>query len=56
MSNLFQTLEYEAFRAGITPRTERSREWFMTKSKGHEEHQPQYVDERGSYSAQEPSV
>ena len=31
MSNLFQTLEYEAFRAGITPRTQQSREWFRTK-------------------------
>lgn len=33
MANLFQKLEYEAFRAGITPRTEQSREWFMTKAK-----------------------
>ena len=31
MSNLFQTLEYEAFRAGINPRTQQSREWFRTK-------------------------
>ena len=31
MSNLFQTLEYEAFRAGITPRTSQSREWFRNK-------------------------
>ena len=27
-SNLFQRLEIEAFRAGITPRTKESREWF----------------------------
>ena len=33
MSNLFQTLEYEAFRAGITPRTAESREWFRGKIK-----------------------
>ena len=32
MSNLFQTLEIEAFRKGITPRTAQSREWFMKKS------------------------
>jgi hypothetical protein len=31
MSNLFQKLEYEAFRAGITPRTAQSRDWFRTK-------------------------
>lgn len=31
MSNLFQTLEYEAFRAGITPRTKQSREWFRQR-------------------------
>jgi len=31
MSNLFQTLEQEAFRAGITPRTRQSREWFANK-------------------------
>lgn len=33
MSTLFQKLEYEAFRAGITPRTEQSRAWFMDKVK-----------------------
>lgn len=33
MSNLFHTLELEAFRKGITPRTEQSREWFMTRAK-----------------------
>jgi hypothetical protein len=31
MSNLFQKLELEAFRAGITPRTVESREWFRKK-------------------------
>lgn len=31
MSNIFQTVEYEAFRAGITPRTKQSREWFRKK-------------------------
>ena len=31
MSNLFQKLELEAFRAGITPRTQESREWFRKK-------------------------
>jgi len=31
MSNLFKTLEYEAFRAGINPRTQQSREWFRAK-------------------------
>jgi hypothetical protein len=33
MSNLFQTLEYEAFRAGITPRTKESRDWFRLKAR-----------------------
>lgn len=32
MSNLFQKLELEAFRAGITPRTRESREWFRKKA------------------------
>jgi hypothetical protein len=31
MSNLFQKLELEAFRAGITPRTQESRDWFRKK-------------------------
>jgi len=31
MSNLFATLEQEAFRAGIQPRTKASREWFASK-------------------------
>ena len=34
MSTLFQTLEYEAFRAGITPRTKESREWFRKRIAG----------------------
>jgi len=33
MANLFKTLELEAFRAGITPRTKQSREWFRQKAK-----------------------
>lgn len=32
MANLFHTLELEAFRAGVTPRTKQSREWFMKKA------------------------
>jgi len=31
MSNLFATVEREAFRAGITPRTRQSRDWFRKK-------------------------
>ena len=31
MSNLFQTVEQEAFRAGIQPRTRESRAWFRRK-------------------------
>ena len=31
MSNLFQKLEIEAFRAGINPRTDESREWFRKR-------------------------
>ena len=31
MSNLFQTVEFEAFRAGITPRTRESRAWFRKR-------------------------
>jgi len=34
MANLFQKLELEAFRAGINPRTEESRNWFREKAKG----------------------
>ena len=33
MSNIFQTVEQEAFRAGIDPRTKESRAWFMRKLK-----------------------
>ena len=33
MSNIFNRLELQAFRAGITPRTKESREWFMKKAK-----------------------
>lgn len=32
MSNLFQRLELQAFRAGIQPRTKESREWFRKKA------------------------
>ena len=31
MSNLFAKVEQEAFRAGITPRTKQSRDWFRSK-------------------------
>ena len=31
MSNLFKNLEIEAFRAGITPRTKQSRDWFRKR-------------------------
>ena len=31
--NLFQQLEIEAFRAGITPRTKQSIEWFRNKAR-----------------------
>lgn len=31
MSNLFQKLELEAFRAGINPRTQQSRDWFRRR-------------------------
>ena len=32
MTNIFQKLEYEAFRAGITPRTRESMNWFRRKA------------------------
>lgn len=32
MSNIFDRLERQAFRAGITPRTEESRKWFQKKA------------------------
>lgn len=31
MSNIFKNLELQAFRAGVTPRTKESREWFRKK-------------------------
>ena len=31
MASIFQKLELDAFRAGITPRTKQSREWFRQK-------------------------
>ena len=33
MSTIFNRLELQAFRAGITPRTDESRAWFMNKAK-----------------------
>lgn len=33
MSNIFNRLELQAFRAGITPRTKESRAWFQNKAK-----------------------
>ena len=33
MSNIFNRLELQAFRAGITPRTKESRAWFQSKVK-----------------------
>ena len=32
MSNLFKELELQAFRAGITPRSKESRDWFRRKA------------------------
>jgi len=32
MSNLFQNLQIQAFKAGITPRTQESRDWFRRKA------------------------
>jgi len=34
MANLFKELEIEAFRAGITPRTKESRDWFRKRVSG----------------------
>ena len=31
MTNIFKTVEAEAFRAGITPRTKQSQAWFRKK-------------------------
>jgi hypothetical protein len=33
MSNLFDTLSREAFRAGVTPKTDESRKWFRQRAK-----------------------
>ena len=33
MSNLFDTLSREAFRAGVNPRTDESRKWFRQRAK-----------------------
>ena len=32
MSNLFAKLEYEAFRAGVNPRTKEAQDWFRKKA------------------------
>lgn len=45
MSNLFQTLEYEAFRAGITPRSKESREWFRKKARSMRVNRSQLMQE-----------
>jgi len=45
MSNLFQTLEYEAFRAGITPRSRESREWFRKKARSMRVNRSQLMQE-----------
>jgi len=34
MANIFKNLEIEAFRAGITPRTKESRDWFRKRLSG----------------------
>jgi hypothetical protein len=34
MANLFKNLEIEAFRAGITPRSKESRDWFRKRLSG----------------------
>lgn len=34
MANIFQNLQLQAFRAGITPRTKESRTWFANKVRG----------------------
>ena len=34
MANLFQKLQIDAFRAGITPRTKESQNWFRRKVQG----------------------
>ena len=32
MANIFNQLELDAFKAGITPRTRQSRDWFRSKA------------------------
>ena len=45
MSNLFQKLEYEAFRAGITPRSKESRDWFRKKARSMRVNRSQLMQE-----------
>ena len=45
MSNLFQKLEYEAFRAGITPRSKESRDWFRRKARSMRVNRSQLLQE-----------
>ena len=45
MSNLFQKLEYEAFRAGITPRSKESRDWFRKKARAMRVNRSQLMQE-----------
>ena len=45
MSNLFQKLEYEAFRAGITPRSKESRDWFRRKARSMRVNRSQLMQE-----------
>ena len=45
MSNLFQKLEFEAFRAGITPRTKESRDWFRKKARSMRVNRSQLMQE-----------
>ena len=47
MSSIFQKLEQQAFRAGVTPRTDDSRKWFMQKLKS------MRVNRRGVLSSEE---
>lgn len=51
MANLFQTLELEAFRKGITPRTQESRNWFRRKAQ-----QLRRVNRRDLMQAEEVSL
>ena len=45
MSNLFQKLEFEAFRAGITPRSKESRDWFRKKARAMRVNRSQLMQE-----------